>query len=635
MFVPFPHQLDCLAAIRAARQEGAITALVVMATGLGKTVTAGYAVKEWTEKRPGRVLYLCHQNDILYQSCETFKLILGHDRTYGYFHGEEKHLHEVDCLFASFQTMQIALELFSKDEFVYIIVDETHHSHAETFKPVIDYFDPEFLLGITATPDRGDGQNIRDIYGEEIFSLPLEEALARELLAPVDYRLLTDEIRLNDILETPIGKLSIKELNRKVFIPKRDDEIAKIIAINVAEFENPRVIVFCSSVQHCEHLAEFLPDAMAIHSRIPQKERSIRTEFFRQGVLGTVLTVDCFNEGIDVPEANVIVFLRSTASPNIFLQQLGRGLRKSDGKTKVIVLDFVGNCDRIKMLYDVWRKVSQYRENYRSPQLPMDCKTPDTGNNGPFMIDVPEVNFTEISIQVLDIINRIQNRFYPTWTQARESAIKLNIRSQNEYRVRYKEDERLPSAPEGTYKDFPGYDVYLGKYYQTSAEAAVAAQVLGIKSSTQYPKRYKEDQRLPSNPERQYEDFPGWPEFLGKIPPYKTWEEAASVAQKLRIPGRREYPRIRVDDPKLPPRPHCYYKDFPGWRIFLNTKFYESWQEAGVAARELGVTSAKSYLKIYDRDSKLPSSPHRVYDDFPGWPAFLRAEVVTEELVAN
>lgn len=372
-----------------------------MASGLGKTVTTAHDAKRWrSENGGGRALFLCHNNDILYQAKSTFQAVNGTEHTYGYFHGEEKNLHAVDFLFASFQTMEKNRDIFDPREFDYIVVDESHHSHAETYRPTIEYFKPKFLLGATATPDRLDELDIREIFGNEVYYLPLEEALARGLVTSVDYRLLTDEIQISKVLETEGGKVSLGELNRKIFIPRRDEEIAKLIAGYASEFEDPRIMIFCASISHCDHLSQVMPGSFAIHSKTPSKERPVKLEMFRQGMIGTVLTVDAFNEGVDIPQANIIVFLRSTISQNIFLQQLGRGLRKSNGKDKVIVLDFVGNCERVRMVYQLWRKVEDtvQARNERQGSDPVHG----------MILNVESVEFAETIVPLLNLMNRIK-----------------------------------------------------------------------------------------------------------------------------------------------------------------------------------------------------------------------------------
>ena len=390
MYIPFPYQTECLEAVQNAREEGMQRALIVMASGLGKTVTMALDVKKWHAWRgQGRVLFLCHNNNILAQAKATFQAVHGLARSYGYFHGNEKRLHRVDFLFASLQTMERYKEVFGPNEFPYVMVDEGHHSQAKTYKSTIEYFKPEFLLGATATPDRLDHGDIRDIFGSETYYLPLEEAIGRGLLTPVDYRLITDEIQLSGLLAGAQARhISTVELNRRIFIPKRDEEIAKLIIEHAAEFEDPRTMIFCPTIRYCEHLASFIPDSFPIHSRMPERERAEKLEMFQEGMVNAVLTVNAFNEGIDVPQANLIVFLRSTVSRTIFHQQLGRGLRKSEGKNKVTVLDFVGNCERIRMIHNLWQSIKDATVKRRTGYA-------QVGAIEPMTLNVDSVEFTE------------------------------------------------------------------------------------------------------------------------------------------------------------------------------------------------------------------------------------------------
>lgn len=269
---PFDYQWDALNAIEAARDGGQTKLLNIMATGLGKTVVAAFDVKRLLEQRPGRVLYLCHDTRILAQARAEFEGILGPSYTYGYFHGTEKHLHRVDVLFASFQTMDNWRELFRPDEFRYIVVDESHHAHAATYRPTIEYFEPEFLLAVTATPERADRQDITTLFGQPVFELGLFKALGLRYLCDVDYRIMTDELARLDVLDTPVGKLSIAQLNRTIFVPKRDEEIARVIMEKMAEVESPRVMIFCQTITHAKNMAALMPHAVVLHSKLKSAE---------------------------------------------------------------------------------------------------------------------------------------------------------------------------------------------------------------------------------------------------------------------------------------------------------------------------------------------------------------------------
>ncbi len=411
MFEPRFYQQDCLRILQKVRQKGIRRALAVMASGLGKTVTMSFDARNFRKQFPkARVLYLCHQNQISNQSRGTFEAINGNACTYGYYNGLEKTAHSVDFLFASFQTMRTRLQNFRPDEFDYVVVDESHHTYGDTFLDVVTYWRPKFLLGMTATPDRTDNQDIRKVFGQEVFYLPLEEALAQALLTPVDYRLMTDEICLKSMIENAERRLSLAMLNRTIFIPQRDEEIVRIVKKHSEEFEEPKTIVFCRSIKHCDQMTKIMPGSMAIHSHIPLQERIVRTELFRQGLVDILLTVDVFNEGIDIPEANIIVFLRTTTSHVVFFQQLGRGLRLAEGKDRVIVLDFVGNCERVKTIYTLWDEVKERRKVVLA--LAPGSKAIHVSRNvDPFYLNVGVINFEEKILGVVDIIRRINDGY--------------------------------------------------------------------------------------------------------------------------------------------------------------------------------------------------------------------------------
>lgn len=362
MYIPWESQEPCLKVLRRVRRAGINKALVVMACGIGKTATAGFDVRDFLRScRNGRVLYLCHQNGILKKARNTFQDILGGDLSrYGFYHGFKKE-RNAQFLFASFQTMRDHHSSFRRDEFDYIIADEAHHTQAETYLPVLKYFCPKFLLGITATPDREDEQDIREVFGEPVFVLELPEALAKGYLTPVEYRLIADPVVELGKIENPYA-LSMKDLNRTIFIPRRDKEIVRIIHEKCKEegIEDPRILAFCNSIEHAERFANHLQGSLAVHSGMHPDEQEEREEAFRDERILGLVTVDKYNEGVDIPEVNVVVFLRSTESDTIFKQQLGRGLRRAKGKKKVLVLDFVGNCERMRMIKSLEREIESF-----------------------------------------------------------------------------------------------------------------------------------------------------------------------------------------------------------------------------------------------------------------------------------
>lgn len=375
-----PGQAEALAAIETAREGGADRGYVNMATGLGKTYVAAHDVARFRAENPdARVLYMCHNTDILRQARNTFSDALG-TTSHGNFFGGTYEDQE-DIVYATFQSMNRKLgggkvhEAFDEQEFDYIVVDESHHGPAETYRQVIEHFKPRFMLGLTATPDRQDQQDIREIFGEELHTELLEDAIAKGHLARPNYRVLTDHVRKLKEIETDLGKVSLSQLNREIFVRRRDGEIADLVAEHLYERENPRTIVFCNSINQAEHMAELLPgDVGTLHSKLPKNLQEERLSDFKAGKLDMLVTVDKLNEGVDVPEANVVVFLRSTESRTVWLQQLGRGLRKTDGKEEVLVLDFAASWERIQDIQNLRNRVGVAYEQI--PKAARQAKSP-------------------------------------------------------------------------------------------------------------------------------------------------------------------------------------------------------------------------------------------------------------------
>lgn len=627
MITPYDYQREALRAISDAfRTKMAI--LVVMATGLGKTVVSALWAKDEIGKGH-KGLFLCHDNGILDQAIEEFRKALGGSASLAAFYGSEKErdydIDNADVAFASFQTMRDWKEALLEDEFDFVIVDESHHGQAPTFKDVIGHFKPKKLFGMTGTPDREDMKDIREIFGEEVVDYPLEEAIARGWLASVEYHVLNDGLshwKLKKILKEVLedGKrISIKQLNETIFVEKRDDEIAA----RIMEFSGPsrKTIVFCERIEHAENFQRHLPDSITYHSKVKGGKKELRKRLadFREGKTLAILAVDKFNEGIDIPDAEVVCFLRCTDSKTVFFQQLGRGLRKTLGKEKVVVLDFVANCERLAMVKEMAQQIKGFAGNHS------DLTREKIHVSGVAFDFV----FSDDQIDIFDMIQRINEPFYDTWQEASDAAIALGIKNQKQYGGRYKIDPKLPSNP-CRYPDFPGWAVFLGgekrdkkDFYPNWQEASRAAKKLNFEGVADYRNGYKKDQRLSSIPHILYPDFPGWRVFLGKGSFYETWQEASTSAINLGFSTIGRYIGGYKSDPKLVSCPDRYYQDFPGWKVFLGKDiFYKTWQEASAAARVLGLSNIPKYIKGREKDPKLPGSPNSHYKDFPGWKVF-------------
>ena len=629
---PFTYQAEAVDVTVSSLRERK-QALVIMATGLGKTFVAASSLRSLKRGRKQfRNLVLCHDTDILEQSEPTFRAILGETADIGFFTGETKEGSDADVVFSTFQTMREWKGAFFPDEFGLVTVDEAHHSQAMTYKDVIEYFSGASLLGLTAMRDRMDGKDIADIFGKPVVSIPLEEAIARGLLTPFEYRIVSDGLNTGVIRaltrDVESGKrFTLADVNKRLFIEARDDEIVRRV---MYEAGPRKTLVFCRNIRHANRIAEMIgPLAQAYHSGGTRAVNRDTLKAFRAGAVQFLVAVNKANEGVDVPDAEVVVFLRTTDSKTVFFQQLGRSLRKLPGKKRALILDFVGNVERIVMLQDVIRKIAQNLDLFENEEKELVSVS---GANFEF-------NFSETIVEMLELVRIIRRDFYPTWQEASVATIHIKIPTQEVYRVRYKEDSRLPAKPEERYQDFPNWYVFLGKRtrspYPTWQEASAAAIRLGITTVTEYRTegRYKEDNRLPVHPHQKYADFPGWTEFLGhhKQERYATWEEAAEAARALGIQSSVDWRnrKLRQRNPRLPSYPDVY-EDFPGWSSFstnpMPTNNYPTWEEASTAAKKLGFKSGMEYRKRYREDSRLPSTPRSSYQNFPGWRVFLGKE---------
>jgi superfamily II DNA or RNA helicase len=240
-------------------------------------------------------------------------------------------------------------------------VDEAHHIGAETFKRVIQAVKPAMLAGVTATPWRGDGYDIDEILGPALVKIGIAEGLRRGFLAELDYHMLGDNLDWKFVQNLSRYSYSISELNRRLIIPTRDEEAARLVRQVFYEQKRRGAIVFSPTIVHSEAFAAMLRHqglkAESMSSDTEPRRRDLLMSRFRAGQLEAVVTVDLFNEGVDVPDVDLLVFMRATHSRRIFVQQLGRGLRLSPGKDKVTVLDFVTDLRRVAEVVELDRAV--------------------------------------------------------------------------------------------------------------------------------------------------------------------------------------------------------------------------------------------------------------------------------------
>lgn len=321
------------------RAIGLGRALVVAAAGSGKTYLAAFDAYNFN---PKRLLYVVHEGSILKRSSETFQDVFGKNVSYGIFSGESKEM-DADFVFATNLTMSRSLELFSKDAFDYIIIDECHHATAETYRKIIIYFEPEFLLGLTATPERMDNQDVFDMFDSNVpYELRLRDAISNDLIVPFKYYGIRDTL-----VEYGLNKNE----ERKLIAQLADEQHCDFICSEI-EAHRPngklKALAFCRNVTHARMMCETLGERyktvyLTGKNNVGERIRAYNDLQSDSTELEILFTVDILNEGVDIPGVNMVLFLRPTESSTVFIQQLGRGLRKFTGKDHVTVLDFIGN----------------------------------------------------------------------------------------------------------------------------------------------------------------------------------------------------------------------------------------------------------------------------------------------------
>lgn len=323
---PRSYQQTCVRRVWRAFEAGAKTSLFIMAVGLGKTYTAAFLMKRWRSKVGGRMLVLCHQNDVNAQNAKSIRKVLGREVSFGYYNGDKKTTAPVDVLFASFQSIGKALEDFPPETFSLVLVDEGHHGVATTYRPVVEHFRPRHRVGMTGTIDRTDGVDVTELFGEPVFRMGIARGIAKKHLAEIDYRVELDNRQDWSEIKKHPEKVSLRSLNSRLFIPRRDEEVVQVIARHAREIVRPKVKVFCATRKHCERIAELLTAAIPelavsfVHSGLKRTQQRERLRAFKRGEIRVMVSVNKFQEGIDVPGINLLVFLRSTVSRIVFEQ---------------------------------------------------------------------------------------------------------------------------------------------------------------------------------------------------------------------------------------------------------------------------------------------------------------------------
>lgn len=335
---------------------------IVLATGLGKTVVMAEVVSQLYRDgaiSEGRVLVMAGTRELVDQLQRSFwDQLPTWVSTHRLMGGEEPSYWD-GITFATVQSVLARLE--NLPQFGLVLVDEAHHVGSESFQKVLAGLAAPMVGGVTATPWRGDGFDIDHLLGQPVFRLGIAEGLKQGFLCEADYRLLADNVDWEFVRDRSVHNYSIQQLNRKLLIPTRDEEAAKIIREAFTTERRRAAVIFCSTVVHARSFAGMLRlfgfRAEAITGDMDPRTRDKTMAAFRRGNLDVVTTRDLFNEGVDVPDVDMIAFMRVTHSRRIFVQQLGRGLRISPNKDKVVVLDFVSDLRRIAEVIELERAV--------------------------------------------------------------------------------------------------------------------------------------------------------------------------------------------------------------------------------------------------------------------------------------
>lgn len=355
---PYDYQSKILDGLEADRKlRGNYRNLVVSATGTGKTVISAFDYKRFEKMHPGksRLLFIAHREEILKQSLQCFRSVLKNYNFGELYTGNYKPA-SMEHLFMSVQTFNSIRpdHILMNDYYNFIVIDEFHHAPAKSYKPILEYFKPDILLGLTATPERMDGKDILKYFNNHITSeIRLPEAIDKGILSPFQYFGITDSVDL-DKISWSRGRYDTGELERLYTSSgNMSDERASLIKEAtekyISDLNDLKGLGFCVSVAHAEFMADYFNrngiSAIALKGNSKQEERDTAHEQLRTGKIKIIFAVDIYNEGIDIPEINTILFLRPTESLTVFIQQLGRGLRLSDGKECLTVLDFVGRSN--------------------------------------------------------------------------------------------------------------------------------------------------------------------------------------------------------------------------------------------------------------------------------------------------
>lgn len=351
------YQQEATENLQKMREDGKTIALLYHATDVGKTITAATDAKAVG----GRTLFLVNALKLASQAKETFAKVWP-EATLGEYTGSQKDMTQT-VIFATVQSISKGLEKFSPTDFDYLIVDECHHAAANTYQKIFTYFHPKFILGLTATPERSDGEDMLELFQNVAHKMDLKTAVERGVLVPIRCIRVKTNIDLTNVRINGI-KYNSQDLESKLFIPERN----QLIVDTYLKYVNgKKTVIFCASVDHAAEIAKLLRDngvkaeAVSGRDRVGIRDKILKD--YETGSTNVLCACDLLNEGWDSPHTTVLFMARPTMSKTIYMQQLGRGTRRCPGKDDLLVIDFVDNANMFNMPYSLHRvlDISKYQ----------------------------------------------------------------------------------------------------------------------------------------------------------------------------------------------------------------------------------------------------------------------------------